>query len=68
MDYPKFIVSNQKEESIFIQRVKADWIFCLCFGFINHISVTISIYTIFSNLSMKYFVMCKVYTDLGGTK
>ena len=25
-------------------------------------------YTTFTNLSMKYLVMCKVYTDAGGIK
>ena len=25
-------------------------------------------YTIFTNLNMKYLVMCKVYTDVGGIK
>ena len=27
-----------------------------------------SFYTTFTNLSMKYLVMCKVYTDVGGIK
>ena len=26
------------------------------------------IFLVFSNLSMKYLVMCKVYTDVGGIK
>ena len=25
-------------------------------------------YTTFTNFSMKYFVMCKVYTDVGGIR
>ena len=27
-----------------------------------------TIYTTFTNFSMKYLVMCKVYTDIGGIK
>ena len=26
------------------------------------------VYTTFANLSMKYLVICKVYTDVGGIK
>ena len=29
---------------------------------------SINVYTIFTNFSMKYYLMCKVYTDVGGIK
>ena len=32
------------------------------------LSVIISIYTTFTNLSMQYHLICKVYTDVGGIK
>ena len=30
--------------------------------------MVIDLYTTFSNFSMKYLMMCKVYTDVGGIK
>ena len=29
---------------------------------------SLGVYTTFTNFSMKYLVMCKVYTDMGGIK
>ena len=48
--------------------------FDLCFVILHLVSVislrkrelVASLYSIFNNLSMKYLVMCKVYTDVGG--
>ena len=34
--------------------------------FLRKRELFVSLYTIFTNFSMKYLVMCKVFTDVGG--
>ena len=33
-----------------------------------HLGLIINIYTTLTDFSMKYLLMCKVYTDVGGIK
>ena len=37
-------------------------------GWVDRLNSDIAHYTTFTNFSMKYHLMCKVYTDVGGIK